>query len=72
VLRRAGRLGRDHLAQAQAIAPVVCVQNPYALDSRSPHSEDLLRICGEQDIAFVPFYAIAGKGRDSAASGTDR
>jgi pyridoxine 4-dehydrogenase len=60
-----------HLAQAQAIAPVVCVQNRYGLDGRSPHSDDLLRICGEQDIAFVPFYAIAGEGRDTGAGTTD-
>ncbi|MFF5499325.1 aldo/keto reductase [Streptomyces aquilus] len=45
-----------HLAEAQAIAPVVSVQNRYALD----HPDDLLRICGEQGIAYVPFYAVAG------------
>ncbi|MEU6376006.1 aldo/keto reductase [Streptomyces sp. NPDC046909] len=45
-----------HLAEAQAIAPVVSVQNRYALD----HPDELLRICGEQGIAYVPFYAVAG------------
>ncbi|MET9503841.1 aldo/keto reductase [Streptomyces sp. NPDC006622] len=49
-----------HLAEAQAIAPVVGVQNRYGLGHRSPGTEDLLRLCGEQGIAFVPFYAIAG------------
>ncbi|WP_031112776.1 aldo/keto reductase, partial [Streptomyces sp. NRRL S-146] len=46
-----------HLAEAQAIAPVVCVQNRYALDRPDPDSDELLRVCGEQGIAFVPFYA---------------
>jgi len=49
-----------HLAEAQAIAPVVCVQNRFGLDSDDPAADELLRICGEQGIAFVPFYAIAG------------
>lgn len=48
-----------HLAEAQAIAPVVCVQNRYALDRPDPVTDELLRICGEQGIAFVPFYAVA-------------
>ncbi|WP_055489304.1 oxidoreductase [Streptomyces sp. TP-A0356] len=51
-----------HLAEAQAIAPVVCVQNQYGLHAHRPQTEELLRICGEQGIAFVPFYAVAGKG----------
>jgi aryl-alcohol dehydrogenase-like predicted oxidoreductase len=50
-----------HLAEAQAIAPVVCVQNRYALDRPAPVTDELLRICGEQGIAFVPFYAVAGE-----------
>ncbi|GIF76864.1 oxidoreductase [Asanoa siamensis] len=53
----------QHLAQAQAIAPVVCVQNAYGIDRRI--SEPTLRACGEQGIAFVPFYSIAGDGRDA-------
>jgi pyridoxine 4-dehydrogenase len=52
----------EHLAQAQAIAPVVCVQNIYGIDIGRAR-DDVLRICGEQDIAFVPFFAIAGAGR---------
>ncbi|MFD3309829.1 oxidoreductase [Streptomyces sp. NPDC058694] len=51
----------EQLAEAQTIAPVVCVQNRYALDTRT-ESDDVLRICGEQGIAFVPFFAIAGAG----------
>ncbi|SIR87036.1 Predicted oxidoreductase [Micromonospora avicenniae] len=53
----------QHLAQAQAIAPVVCVQNAYGIDNRL--SDKTLRTCGEQGVAFVPFYSIAGDGRDA-------
>jgi pyridoxine 4-dehydrogenase len=52
----------EHLAQARDIAPVVCVQNSYGLHRRA--SEEILRICGEQGIAFVPFFAIAGTARE--------
>ncbi|MFD9793133.1 aldo/keto reductase [Streptomyces sp. NPDC059070] len=61
-------IGPEHLAEAQAIAPVVCVQNRYGLASRPDRSGDLLRICGEQGIAFVPFFAIAGEGREGGAA----
>lgn len=56
-----------HLAEAQAIAPVVCVQNRYALDRPDPATDELLRTCGEQGIAFVPFYAVAGEGGERGA-----
>ncbi|MCX4852999.1 aldo/keto reductase [Streptomyces canus] len=55
-----------HLAEAQAIAPVVSVQNRFGLDSRNRVTDDMVRICGEQGIAFVPFFAIAG---DAGAEG---
>lgn len=54
----------QHLPQAQAIAPVVSVQNPYGVDTRRMHDE-FVRVCGEQGVAFVPFYAIAGEGKES-------
>ncbi|MEU0195135.1 oxidoreductase [Streptomyces afghaniensis] len=57
-----------HLAEAQAIAPVVCVQNRYALDRPDPATDELLRTCGEQGIAFVPFYAVAGEGGEHGAA----
>jgi pyridoxine 4-dehydrogenase len=57
----------DHLDEAQAIAPVVCVQNSYAVDLRRDDDE-LLRICGERGIAFVPFFAIAGAPREQGAA----
>jgi len=59
------RLGQ--VDEASAIAPVTCVQNSFALDLR--RSADLLRVCGERGIAFVPFFAIAGAGREAGPSG---
>ena len=45
------------LAEARAIAPVVCVQNRYAIGAPA-EQHALLRECGELGIAFVPFYSI--------------
>jgi pyridoxine 4-dehydrogenase len=56
-----------HLAEAQRIAPVVCVQNMYGIDA-SPEQREFLDICGEQRVAFVPFYSIAGTGRAAGAT----
>ncbi|MFD3652230.1 oxidoreductase [Streptomyces sp. NPDC058620] len=56
----------EHLTEAQAIAPVVCVQNQYGIGAR-PEQDAFLRRCGEEGIAFVPFYAIAGAGREAGA-----
>ncbi|MFK0210859.1 aldo/keto reductase [Streptomyces sp. NPDC090298] len=56
-----------HLAEAQAIAPVVCVQNMYGIGA-SPEQRAFLDVCGAQDIAFVPFYSIAGTGRTAGAT----
>ncbi|MEV4314456.1 aldo/keto reductase [Actinocrispum sp. NPDC049592] len=56
------------LAEAQAIAPVVCVQNPFAFDRRQ--GRDVLDACRDQGIAFVPFFAIAGSGRDTGDGST--
>ena len=54
---------------AQAIAPVVCVQNRFSLDERSAAVHEFVRACGAQGIAFVPYFAIAGAGRESGAAG---
>jgi pyridoxine 4-dehydrogenase len=59
----------DHLAEATAIAPVVCVQNRYSLDNRE--HEEVLRACTEQGIAFVPFFTIAGDRAADGRSGTE-
>lgn len=56
---------RAHLlAEAQEIAPVVCLQNRYGLDFGRVN-DDLVRSCGEQGIAFVPFFALTATGRET-------
>ncbi|WP_030185842.1 oxidoreductase [Streptomyces sp. NRRL S-813] len=57
----------EHVAEAQAIAPVVCVQNSYGLDWRRADETGLVDLCGEQGIAFVPFFAVSGLRREAAA-----
>lgn len=58
------------LAEALAIAPVVCVQNRYGIGIRADQDE-FVRSCGEQGIAFVPFYAIAGAAGQVGVVGDD-
>lgn len=55
----------DHLDEAQAIAPVVCVQNSFAIDNRA--DAELLQVCGERGIAFVPFFTLTGARREQGA-----
>ena len=62
---------REQLAEAQAIAPVVCVQNRFAVDAQLADSDDVLRACGDQGIAFVPFFAVAGAGRHQGSRAAD-
>ncbi|MFI1760533.1 aldo/keto reductase [Streptomyces sp. NPDC020800] len=59
-----------HLAEALEIAPVVCVQNRFALDRADAVDDEMLRICGERGIAFTPFYAVAGEAGPQAAADT--
>ncbi|MFC4942087.1 oxidoreductase [Pseudonocardia sp. GCM10023141] len=51
-------VGVEQLAEARAIAPVVCVQNYYNVAHRE--DEALLDICAEAGIAFVPFFPLGG------------
>jgi pyridoxine 4-dehydrogenase len=48
----------DQLAEAQRIAPVVCVQNLYNIANR--RDEALVRSCAEQGIAYAPFFPLGG------------
>ncbi|MEV8566702.1 aldo/keto reductase [Streptomyces sp. NPDC051322] len=59
----------EHLAEAEAIAPVVCVQNRYGIDA--PAHEAMVRDCAARGIAFVPFYSIAGQGGEAGAAGAE-
>lgn len=60
----------EQLAEAMAIAPVVCVQNPYGIGASS-EDQALLRHCGELGLAFVPFFAISGSGREVGPAARD-
>ena len=46
------------LAEAQRIAPVVCVQNFYNLAHRD--DDDLVALTAEQGIAYVPYFPLGG------------
>jgi len=48
----------EQLAEAQAIAPVVCVQNFYNVAHRV--DDDLLEQTAAQGIAFVPYFPLGG------------
>ncbi len=60
----------EHLAQAQEIAPVVAVSNRYAVDFGRVNDE-LVATCREQGIAFVPYFALTGEGREAGGVAVD-
>ena len=48
----------EQLAEAQAIAPVVCVQNMYNVARRD--DDALVELTAQQGIAFVPYFPLGG------------
>jgi pyridoxine 4-dehydrogenase len=48
----------EQVAEAQAIAPIVCVQNMYNLASR--RDDELIDELAEQGIAYLPFFPLGG------------
>jgi len=48
----------EQLAEAQAIAPVVCVQNFYNVAGRA--DEALVELTARQSIAYVPYFPLGG------------
>lgn len=48
----------EQLAEAQAIAPVVCVQNSYNVAQRG--DDAFVDLCASQGIAYVPFFPLGG------------
>jgi len=48
----------EQVAEARAIAPVVCVQNAYNLAVR--HDDDLLDALAADGVAYVPFFPLGG------------
>jgi aryl-alcohol dehydrogenase-like predicted oxidoreductase len=54
----------EQIDEALVIASVVAVQNRYSIDSRCPEADDVVAAFGKRGISFVPFFAIAGEGRE--------
>jgi pyridoxine 4-dehydrogenase len=48
----------DQLAEAQSIAPIVCVQNLYNIANR--RDDALIDSLAAQDIAYVPYFPLGG------------
>ena len=53
-------VGRRHIDQAQKIVPIVSVQNRYSLTARD--SEEVLKVCEEQGLAFIPWVPLDAGG----------
>jgi pyridoxine 4-dehydrogenase len=48
----------EHIAEAQSIAPIVCVQNMYNIANRG--DDALIDSLAEQGIAYVPYFPLGG------------
>ncbi|MFG1718499.1 oxidoreductase [Micromonospora chalcea] len=48
----------EQVAEAQTVAPIVCVQNQYNLAHRG--DDDLIDDLGRQGVAYVPFFPLGG------------
>jgi aryl-alcohol dehydrogenase-like predicted oxidoreductase len=70
-LRRAGKIrmlgisnvDADQLARARKITPIVSVQNLYNIADRT--SEEVLRICEKDNLAFIPWRPVQGNQHQS-------
>lgn len=51
----------EQVAEAQSIAPVVCVQNSYNLAHRA--DDALVDLLAEQGVAYVPYFPLGGFSR---------
>jgi pyridoxine 4-dehydrogenase len=49
-------VGRTQLEQAQAIVPIVSIQNRYSLTARD--SEEVLKVCESQTLGFIPWFPL--------------
>jgi len=63
-------VGAEQLAEARAIAPVIAVQNSYGLGYRAKQDE-LIRLCGELGVAYVPFFSIATASREAGGGSAE-
>jgi pyridoxine 4-dehydrogenase len=62
-------VNRDQLSRAQSIVEVVSVQNRYSVGRRD--SEDVLDVCEQQGIAFIPWHPIAAGNLARAGGALD-
>ena len=53
-------VGAEHLEQAQKIVPIVSVQNRYSVTARD--SEEVMKACEEQGLAFIPWFPLDAGG----------
>jgi aryl-alcohol dehydrogenase-like predicted oxidoreductase len=60
-------VGVESLRAAREVSPIVCVQNRHAPGYERSDADDVLAVCGEAGIAFVPFFTIAGQSREETA-----
>jgi pyridoxine 4-dehydrogenase len=60
----------EQLREANAIAPIVSVQNRFGLDDNS--SAAILSETTQLGIAFVPYFALAGAGRERGRAVEER
>ncbi len=69
LLRHVGlsNVNAETLEAARSVTHVVCVQNRHAPGYERSDADQLLDACAEHGIAFVPFFAIAGKVREDPA-----
>jgi aryl-alcohol dehydrogenase-like predicted oxidoreductase len=61
-------VGLEELKLARGIVRVVSVQNRYNVGDR--RSEDVLRACAADGIAFLPWAPLAGREREAGRSGS--
>ena len=64
-------VGPGQLAQAQGNSPRGVRTEALQPRSRTPESDAVLETCGEQGIAFVPFFSIAAGGGAGGPSATE-
>lgn len=58
----------DQLAEAQSTTPVVCVQNRYALDSRTDDADDVLKPTLHRGPHVLAIPATSGPSSRSASA----
>jgi pyridoxine 4-dehydrogenase len=53
-------VGRRHIDEAQRLVPIVSVQNRYSLTAQD--SEEVLKKCEDEDLAFIPWFPLDAGG----------